>query len=130
MTKPERPAEPGLFPLPRTDSHRASRAEGHRARLRTRLLAGGIDALSDHEVIEFLLTLAIPRRDMKPLARALLQRFGSLAAVFNADPQTLLRHPGMGETSTAALRIVATAARRLAREQVRAGPVQIGRAHV
>ena len=98
-------------------------ASGHRGRLRARLLAGGIDALGDHEVIELLLMGAIARRDVKPLARGLLQRFGSLAAVLNADPRTLQHHPGMGEASAAALRIVAIAARRQAREQVRSQPV-------
>jgi len=98
-------------------------AEGHRARLRKRLLDGGAEALADHEVIEYLLMTAIPRRDVKPLAHSLIKRFGSLAAVLNADPRALAKHPGMGETSAAALRIVALAARRLAREQVREQPV-------
>ncbi|HWU02961.1 MAG TPA: DNA repair protein RadC [Novosphingobium sp.] len=96
---------------------------GHRARLRKRLLTGGPDALADHEVIEYLLTLAIPRRDTKPVARTLLQRFGSLAGVFNADPGALAGHPGMGETSAAALRIVAVAARRFAKTAVIEQPV-------
>ena len=60
---------------------------GHRARLRARLLAGGAEALADHEVIEYLLMLAIPRKDVKPLAKSLLARFGGLAGVLNADPQ-------------------------------------------
>jgi DNA repair protein RadC len=98
-------------------------AAGHRARLRQRLLAGGIDALGDHEVIEFLLMGAIPRKDVKPIARSLIQRFGSLAGVLNADPRALAKHPGMGETSAAALLIVAVAARRLARQAVRETPV-------
>lgn len=98
-------------------------AAGHRARLRARLLAGGIDALGDHEVIELLLTQAIPRRDVKPLAKSLLQRFGGLAGVLNADPRALAKHPGMGEASAAALRLVAVAARRLARTGVQEQPV-------
>jgi DNA repair protein RadC len=98
-------------------------AAGHRARLRKRLLDGGAEALGDHEVIEYLLMTAIPRRDVKPLARALIQRFGSLAGVLNADPSALAKHPGMGETSAAAMKVVALAARRLAREQVREKPV-------
>src|SRR5262245_23009621 len=101
----------------------ANEAAGHRARLRDRLLGGGAEALGDHEVIEYLLMTAIPRRDVKPLARALIKRFGSLAAVLNADTTALERHPGMGKTSAAALKIVALAARRLAREQVREQPV-------
>lgn len=96
---------------------------GHRARLRKRLLDGGAEALADHEVVEYLLMTAIPRRDVKPLARSLIARFGSLAGVFNADASALAKHPGMGETSAAALRIVALAARRLARAEVRAAPV-------
>jgi DNA repair protein RadC len=98
-------------------------ASGHRARLRKRLLEGGAEALADHEVIEYLLMTAIPRRDTKPIARTLLQQFGSLAGVFNADPAALAHHPGMGETSAAALRIVALAARRLARTQATAQPM-------
>ncbi len=98
-------------------------AAGHRARLRKRLLEGGAEALGDHEVIEYLLMTAIPRRDVKPLARMLLQRFGSLAGVLNADSHALAKHPGMGETSAAALKIVALASRRLARSAVREQPV-------
>lgn len=101
----------------------ASDTAGHRARLRKRLLEGATDALADHEIIEYLLMTAIPRRDVKPLAHALVKRFGSLAAVLNADAKTLALHPGMGETSAAALKIVAIGARRLAREAVRAQPV-------
>lgn len=96
---------------------------GHRARLRKRLLDGGEGALADHEIIEYLLTTAIPRRDTKPLARSLLARFGSLAGVFNANSAAIIQHPGMGETSAAAIRIVALAARRLARQQISEQPI-------
>ena len=96
---------------------------GHRSRLRKRLLEGGAEALADHEVIEYLLMTAIPRKDTKPIARTLLARFGNLAGVFNADPVALAQHPGMGETSAAAFRIVAVAARRFARTQASALPV-------
>lgn len=96
---------------------------GHRARLRTRLLEGGEGALADHEMVEYLLMTAIPRKDVKPLAKSLLTRFGGLAGVFNADPRALARHPGMGETSAAAVKIVALAARRLARTGVQDQPV-------
>jgi DNA repair protein RadC len=110
----------GAAKAARPEGHDAS---GHRARLRKRLLDGGADALADHEVIEYLLMTAIPRRDTKPIARTLLKQFGSLAGVFNADPAALARHPGMGETSAAALRIVALAARRMARTQATAQPM-------
>lgn len=96
---------------------------GHRARLRSRLLTGGEAALADYELLEYLLMTAIPRKDMKPLAKSLLKRFGTLAGVFNADPRALAQHPGMGETSAAALKIVALATRRLARTGVQEQPV-------
>lgn len=98
-------------------------AAGHRSRLRRRLLEGGADALADHEIVEYLLMTAIPRKDVKPIAHSLIRRFGSLAGVFNADPAALASHPGLGETSVAGLKIVSVAARRLAREQIRQQPV-------
>ncbi len=98
-------------------------AAGHRARLRARLLSGGDEALADYEVLEYLLMTAIPRTDMKPLAQSLLGRFGTLAGVFNADAAALSKHPGMGETSAAALKVVALAARRLARTGVQEQPL-------
>lgn len=96
---------------------------GHRTRLRKRLLEGGSEALADHEVIELLLMQAVPRRDMKPLARSLIQRFGSLGAVLQTDPRTLAAHPGMGEATAAALRVVTIAATRMARQTVHEAPV-------
>lgn len=96
---------------------------GHRARLRERLLKGGTEALADYEVLEFLLFAGNPRGDTKPIAKALIAQFGSLAGVLNADPAALTRVKGMGETSAAALRIVTIAARRMARSEVLAKPV-------
>jgi len=87
------------------------------------LLEGGAQALADHEVIELLLMQAVPRRDMKPLARSLLSRFGSFAGVLQADPRTLAAHPGMGEATAAALKIVTVAATRLAHQKVLEAPV-------
>lgn len=108
------------MPETEQDQHHGA---GHRARLRERLLTGGAEALADYEVLEYLLMTAIPRRDVKPLAKALIARFGSLAGVFNADAKALALHPGMGETSAAAVKIVALAARRLARTGVQDQPV-------
>ena len=105
------------------DAFDGTDASGHRARLRKRLMTGGEDALADHEVIEYLLMAARPRIDTKPIARSLIQRFGSLAGVLTADPQALALHPGMGESSAAVMRIIAIAARRLARNVVRQQPV-------
>ena len=98
-------------------------AGGHRARLRTRLLENGGDGLLDHEIVEYLLTLAIPRRDTKPLAKQLIAYYGSLAGLFTADPENIARQPGMGESSTAALKIVQAAALRMLSEPVREMPV-------
>ncbi|MFN4098066.1 MAG: hypothetical protein ACK4GG_14985, partial [Sphingomonas sp.] len=77
---------------------------GHRARLRSRLIADQ-DGLLDHELVEYLLTLAIPRRDTKPLAKALLHQFGGIAGLLTADAAVIARVPGMGETSAAAIKI-------------------------
>lgn len=97
--------------------------QGHRARLRARLLTGGESALADHELVEYLLMTAIPRKDVKPLAKSLLTRFGGLPGLLGADARALAQHPGMGETSAAALKIVAFATRRLARAGVQEMPV-------
>lgn len=96
---------------------------GHRARLRQRLLTGGAEALADYEVLEYLLFAANPRGDTKPLARALLDRFGSLPAVLNAEPGALRQVKGMGETGAAMLKAVAVATRRMARGAVERKPV-------
>ena len=96
---------------------------GHRARLRGRLLDGGGDALLDHELIEYLLMLAIPRIDTKPLAKALLKEFGSIGGVFTADAEALQRVKGMGEGSAAAIRIAHATAIRLLRSEVAERPV-------
>jgi DNA repair protein RadC len=97
--------------------------EGHRARLRQRLLEGGPDALADYEILEYLLFSARARGDTKSIAKALLARFGSLAQVLNAEPRVLAEVDGMGEVSAAALKIVALAARRMARSEIQGKPV-------
>ena len=96
---------------------------GHRDRLRDRLLQRGGASLADHEVLEFLLFAAQPRGDTKPLAKTLLERFGSLSRVLTAEPEALARVPGLGKASIAALKIVPQAAERLAREEAMAGDV-------
>jgi DNA repair protein RadC len=96
---------------------------GHRARLRQRLFEGGSDALMDHELVEYLLALAIPRRDTKPLAKALLHEFGGIAGLLTADAERLAAFPGMGETSTAALKAAHAAALRLAQARIKEQPV-------
>ena len=66
-------------------------ADGHRNRMRARLLVAGPDALADHEMLEMLLFLALPRRDTKPIARELLTRFGGFGPVVTASPPNCAR---------------------------------------
>jgi DNA repair protein RadC len=96
---------------------------GHRARLRQRLADGGPDALLDHEIIEYLLALAIPRRDTKPLAKRLLTQFGSFGGVMTADWGALTRTDGMSDTSAAALKIVQAAILRMLQSELKERPV-------
>ncbi len=96
---------------------------GHRARLRQRILTGQGNALHDHELVEYLLALAIPRRDTKPLAKQLIDEFGGLPGLLVADADALGNLPGMGETSVAALKIVQLAALRLISAPVREQPI-------
>jgi DNA repair protein RadC len=96
---------------------------GHRARMREKLLAAGPDALLDHELLEMVLFLALPRRDTKPIARTLLARFGSFANAIAAPLHELREIEGLGEAGAAALRTVQAAALRLARAEVIDRPV-------
>jgi len=94
---------------------------GHRARLRERFRAGA-DALPDYELIELLLFSAIPRRDVKPLAKALVTRFGSFAGTVSASREAL-REAGLGDSAIDALKIVREAAVRLTRQEALNRPV-------
>lgn len=83
---------------------------GHRKRLRGRFLRSGLAGFADHEVIELLLTLAIPRLDVKEPAKALLGRFGSLQGVLDATVPELKSVKGIGEVAAISLHIVREAA--------------------
>jgi DNA repair protein RadC len=96
-----------------------SHQHGHRQRLRQRFLAAGDAALSDYELLELILFRAIPIRDLKPLAKALLAEFGSFAEVISAPIERLKRVKGLGEAAITELKIVQAAAGRLARGQVK-----------
>lgn len=85
---------------------------GHRARLREQFLRAGLDSMSDVQVLELLLFFAIPRRDTNPIAHRLLERFGSLAAVFEAPVTEISRVEGVGESAALLLALVPQAARR------------------
>lgn len=90
----------------------------HRARLRERFLSGGADALPDYEMLELVLFRAIPRRDVKPLARQLLEVFGDFNGVLSAPAARLAEVSGVGEAVVCELKIVEAAAHRLARSRV------------
>ncbi|HTQ14390.1 MAG TPA: DNA repair protein RadC [Rhizomicrobium sp.] len=90
----------------------------HRQRLRGRFLEGGADALPDYELLELVLFAAIPRRDLKPLAKALIGRFGSFAEVLSAPRERILEVEGAGESVVTQLKIVEAAALRLTRAKL------------
>lgn len=88
---------------------------GHRDRLRARFAQGGAEALAEYELLELVLFRAIPRRDVKPLAKALVKRFGSFAEVLAAEPARLAEIEGMSPGVISDLKLIEVAGRRLAR---------------
>ena len=98
-------------------------AEGHRDRMRARILAGGGDSMADYELLEMVLFVALPRIDTKALAKTLIARFGSYAAVISAPREELLAVKGIGESAVATLKVIQLAAQRLARAEVLDRPV-------
>lgn len=96
---------------------------GHRARLAARFEAVGDDALADYELLEILLFQALPRRDSKPIAKALLDRFVSFSGVLAASPNRLCEIDGIGENAARSLKLIQAAAKRYARDGVRSRPV-------
>jgi len=108
--KPKRSAEP---------AEPAPHYHGHRQRLRQRFLAAGSEAVSDYEVLELILFRAIPLRDVKPLAKALIAKFGSFSEVISAPIERLKEVKGLGEAAITELKIVQAAANRLVRGEVK-----------
>jgi DNA repair protein RadC len=95
---------------------------GHRRRLRARYMEGGAAALQDYELLELVLFAAIPRRDVKPLAKSLLREFGGLWQVANA-PASRLVEAGLGETAAVAVSVIGAVALRMTRRQLLNRPV-------
>ena len=91
---------------------------GHRERLRERFREGGPDALPDYELLEMVLFRAIKRGDTKPVAKALLAKFGSFAEVISATPERLMEVAGVGEALTTEIKLIRAAALRLMKGQV------------
>lgn len=91
---------------------------GHRQRLKERFINSGAGALADYELLELVLYLAIPRRDVKPLAKKLLEVFGSFAEVVNADNERLSEVSGIGDNAIVALKLLRDGAIKLSQESV------------
>ncbi len=96
---------------------------GHRDRLRERFLSGGPDALPDYELLELILFMAIPRRDVKPLAKELILKFGNLAGVLNAPVSALEKFDGLSENTVIALKSIQAAAHRMLKQDIMNRPV-------
>ena len=112
-------AAPSVLPQGRLPSY----VEGHRARLRERFMEGGAAALPDYELLELVLFRALPRQDVKPLARRLLDAFGDFNRVLSAPAHRLAQVQGAGSAVVQELKIVEAAAHRLARARVLKRPV-------
>ena len=107
----EPPGQPGFAEAPHY--------HGHRERLRERFRGVGADALSDYELLEMVLFRALPRRDVKPLAKSLIGKFGSFAEVVHA-PETRLRElDGLGESAITEIKLIAATASRVAKGQLK-----------
>jgi len=91
--------------------------EGHRQRLRERFLESGLDGFHDHEVLEFLLSFAIPRKDVKPVAKNLLGEFKTLSAVLDASRERLQQVEGMGPYSAVFLSLLPRLVERYQRDR-------------
>ena len=91
--------------------------EGHRQRLRDRFNESGLGAFEDHEVLELLLTYAVPRKDVKPIAHALLERLGSLSNVLDAPTAELVKVDGVGEMGATLLHLMPGLTRRYLRDR-------------
>lgn len=98
----------------------------HRSRLRDRFMQGGAAAMPDYELLELVLFRAVPRQDMKPLARHLIEVFGDFNRVLSASPTRLMAVPGVGPAVITELKIIAAAAQRMARSKVINRPVLSG----
>src|SRR6476620_2679248 len=111
--------------MPAKTDHDKSKPEdaphyhGHRERLRERFYSAGADALSDYELLEMALFPALPRRDTKPLAKALLRKFGSFAEVVHAPLARLREVEGIGEASINQIKLLAAAASRVAKGEIK-----------
>lgn len=108
----------GTTPAPKSQHKLPSYLSDHRKRLRARFMDGGADAMPDYELLELILFRAIPRQDVKPLARCLIDTFGDFNRVVSAPAARLMAIDGAGAAVVQELKIVEAAAHRLARARV------------
>ena len=113
---------PATLPKSQTDEEEKPHYYGHRDRLRERLFTAGADALQDYELLELLLFAAIPRRDVKPLAKALLAEFKNLWSLLNAKPERLIAF-GLSEVAAASIIVTGAAALRATKNAAIEGPL-------
>lgn len=123
VLRPALTAEDEAAPVVAAGKAPPSYIADHRARLRERFMVGGAAALPDYEMLELVLFRAIPRQDVKPLARRLIDAFGDFSAVISASPARLGEVPGVGPAVIVELKIVEAAAQRLARARIMRRPV-------
>ena len=97
--------------------------QGHRDRLKNRLIERGTDALDDYELLEALLFAFIPRKDVKPIAKDLLATFGSVSGVLAAEPDKLIKVKGVGVNAAAYIRAASALSARAAREEIKGRPI-------
>src|SRR5712671_1813595 len=110
---------PGKTSAPQDEPAATPHYHGHRERLRERFYSAGPDALSDYELLELALFAALPRRDTKPLAKALLKKFGSFAEVMHAPVARLREVEGIGDASIHQIKLLAAAAGRVAKGEIK-----------
>jgi DNA repair protein RadC len=115
----DRGASPEQSSLFKDTDHRS----GHRQRLKDRFVNGGPEALPDYELLELVLFNAISRRDTKPMAKRLIERFGSFAEAVNAPPERLREVEGIGDSAIVQLKLVRAAALRLMQGNIMQRPV-------
>jgi len=112
--------------MPVVDGKQPSYIRDHRKRLRTRFMDGGATAMPDYELLELVLFRAIPRQDVKPLARRLMDTFDDFNRVLSAPPARLSAVQGVGDAVVQELKIVEAAAHRMVRARVMQKPVISG----
>jgi DNA repair protein RadC len=97
--------------------------EGHRDRLRTRFVAGGADPMPDYELLELILFRVMPRRDVKPVAKRLIAKFGSFAEVMSAPVERLVEVDGVGKSTALDISIISAAAQRITKGAIARRPI-------